>query len=177
MKFIDFFAGIGGFRRGMELAGHECVGFCEFDKFATASYTSMHLITEGQREFLNKMPLKHRQKEILKEEYRNGEWYANDIRRVYAGDIPKADCWCFGFPCQDISVAGKQLGFQGNRSSLFFRDIAISAIGKQIPKKPIRNSSGDLACLCGLIIQIKSKRKCLYFCHNCGQAIKWGDDD
>lgn len=105
----------------MEMAGHECVGFCEFDKFATASYTSMHLITEGQREFLNKMPLKQRQKEILKEEYRNGEWYANDIRRVYADDISKADCWCFGFPCQDISVAGKQLGFQGNRSSLFFR--------------------------------------------------------
>lgn len=121
MKFIDLFAGIGGFRRGMELAGHECVGFCEFDKFATASYTSMHLLTLAQRERLNKMPLKQRQKEILKEEYRNGEWYANDIRRVYAGDIPRADCWCFGFPCQDISVAGKQLGFQGNRSSLFFR--------------------------------------------------------
>lgn len=121
MKFIDFFAGIGGFRRGMELAGHECVGFCEFDKFATASYTSMHLITDDQRDVLNKIPLKQRQKEILKEEYRNGEWYANDIRRVYAGDIPKADCWCFGFPCQDISVAGKQLGFQGNRSILFFR--------------------------------------------------------
>lgn len=121
MKFIDLFAGIGGFRRGMELAGHECVGFCEFDKFATASYTSMHLLTLEQRERLNKMPLKQRQKEILKEEYRNGEWYANDIRRVYAGDIPRADCWCFGFPCQDISVAGKQLGFQGNRSSLFFR--------------------------------------------------------
>lgn len=121
MKFIDFFAGIGGFRRGMELAGHECVGFCEFDKFATASYTSMHLLTPEQRERLNEMPLKQRRKEILKEEYRNGEWYANDIRRVYAGDIPKADCWCFGFPCQDISVAGKQLGFQGNRSSLFFR--------------------------------------------------------
>lgn len=121
MKFIDLFAGIGGFRRGMELAGHECVEFCEFDKFATASYTSMHLLTLEQRERLNKMPLKQRQKEILKEEYRNGEWYANDIRRVYAGDIPRADCWCFGFPCQDISVAGKQLGFQGNRSSLFFR--------------------------------------------------------
>lgn len=121
MKFIDFFAGIGGFRRGMELAGHECIGFCEFDKFATASYISMHLLTPNQREFLDKMPLKQRQKEILKEEYRNGEWYANDIRRVYAGDIPKADCWCFGFPCQDISVAGKQAGFQGNRSSLFFR--------------------------------------------------------
>lgn len=121
MKFIDFFAGIGGFRRGMELAGHECVGFCEFDKFATASYISMHLLTEEQRKTLKDIPIKKRQKEILKEEYRNGEWYANDIRRVDAGDIPKADCWCFGFPCQDISVAGKQAGFQGNRSSLFFR--------------------------------------------------------
>lgn len=105
----------------MELAGHECVGFCEFDKFATASYISMHLLTDEQRKTLGDIPIKKRQKEILKEEYRNGEWYANDIRRVYARDIPKADCWCFGFPCQDISVAGKQAGFQGNRSSLFFR--------------------------------------------------------
>ena len=121
MRFIDFFAGIGGFRKGMELAGHKCVGFCEFDKFATASYISMHLLTQKQRESLGKVPLKKRQKEILKEEYRNGEWYANDIRRVYARDIPRADCWCFGFPCQDISVAGKQIGFKGNRSSLFFR--------------------------------------------------------
>lgn len=76
MKFIDFFAGIGGFRRGMELAGHECVGFCEFDKFATASYISMHLLTEEQRKTLEDIPIKKRQKEILKEEYRNGEWYA-----------------------------------------------------------------------------------------------------
>ena len=121
MKFIDWFAGIGGFRRGMELAGHECVGFCEFDKFSTASYISMHLLTDEQRKKLNELPQKKRQKEILKDEYRNGEWYANDVRRVCADDIPKADCWCFGFPCQDISVAGKQLGFQGNRSSLFFR--------------------------------------------------------
>lgn len=121
MKFIDWFAGIGGFRRGMELAGHECVGFCEFDKFATASYISMHLLANEQRRALQELPLKKRQKEILKDEYRNGEWYANDVRRVCADDIPKADCWCFGFPCQDISVAGKQLGFQGNRSSLFFR--------------------------------------------------------
>ena len=121
MEFIDWFAGIGGFRRGMEMAGHKCVGFCEWDKYATASYTSMHLITDEQREYLATLPLKERQKEILKEEYRNGEWYADDIRRVYAGDIPRADVWCFGFPCQDISIAGKQLGFTGNRSSLFFR--------------------------------------------------------
>ena len=129
MKFIDFFAGIGGFRRGMELAGHECVGFCEFDKFATASYISMHLLTDDQRKALEDIPIKKRQKEILKEEYRNGEWYANDIRRVYAGDIPKADCWCFGFPCfakgtyilaekgyipiEDISVGDKVLTHKG----------------------------------------------------------------
>lgn len=121
MKFIDFFAGIGGFRRGMEQAGHECVGFCEFDKYAVMSYTAMHLITDAQRDYLLTLTLKERQKEILKDEYRNGEWYANDIRTVHAADIPAADCWCFGFPCQDISVAGKQVGFYGNRSSLFFR--------------------------------------------------------
>lgn len=121
MKFIDFFSGIGGFRRGMELAGHECVGFCEFDKFAVASYTAMHLMTEQEREYISTLPKNKRVAEAGKEEYRHGEWYANDIRRIFAADIPKADCWCFGFPCQDISVAGKQLGINGERSSLFFR--------------------------------------------------------
>lgn len=125
MKFIDFFSGVGGFRRGMELAGHECVGFCEFDKFAVAGYTVMHLMTEQEREYISTLPKNKRVAEAGKEEYRHGEWYANDIRRIFAEDIPKADCWCFGFPCQDISVAGKQLGFNGTRSSLFFRVIRL----------------------------------------------------
>lgn len=125
MKFIDFFSGIGGFRRGMELAGHECVGFCEFDKFAVSSYTAMHLMTEQEREYISTLPKNKRVAEAGKAEYRHGEWYANDIRRIFAEDIPKADCWCFGFPCQDISVAGKQLGFNGARSSLFFRVIRL----------------------------------------------------
>ena len=132
MRFIDFFAGVGGFRRGMELAGHECVGFCEWDKFATASYTSMNLLSEKQRAYLSTLGLKKRQKEILKEGYRNGEWYANDIRRVDAGSLPEAECWCFGFPCQDISVAGKQAGFAGHRSSLFF---AVTKLIRDLPQE------------------------------------------
>ena len=119
MRFIDLFAGVGGFRKGMELAGHECVGFCEFDKYAVASYTAMHLATQEQLDYLQTLPLRDRQREILKEEYRHGEWYADDIRRVDAGSIPKAECWCFGAPCQDFSNAytGRR-GLDGDRSSL-----------------------------------------------------------
>ncbi|NBI63702.1 DNA cytosine methyltransferase [Clostridiales bacterium] len=95
MTFLDLFAGIGGFRLGMEMAGHECVGHCEMDRFAEKSYRAMH-------------------------EPKKGEWSGGDIRTVGAADLPRADAWCFGFPCQDISVAGKQRGFEGNRSGLFF---------------------------------------------------------
>lgn len=95
MKFIDLFAGIGGVRHGMSLAGHQCVGWVEWNKFARNSYEAMYPEAKEQ-------------------------WNENDIRTVKATDIPKADCWCFGFPCQDISVAGKGAGFAGKRSSLFF---------------------------------------------------------
>lgn len=47
MKFLDLFAGIGGFRLGMERAGHECVGYVEIDKFARKSYQAIH-DTEGE---------------------------------------------------------------------------------------------------------------------------------
>lgn len=116
----------------MESGGHKCVGFCEYDKFAVASYTSMHLIDQEQEEILMEMPQKQRQKEILKEDYRNGEWYADDIRRVDARSMPGADCWCFGFPCQDISIAGNCLGFAGKRSSLFF---AVTGLIRDIPEE------------------------------------------
>lgn len=113
MKFIDWFAGIGGFRRGMELAGHICVGFCEFDKYATASYISMHCITNTQRDFLGHLDLKTRQQEILKDEYLNNEWYRSDITKVKGIEIPKVDCWCFGAPCQSFSLSGKREGLNG----------------------------------------------------------------
>ncbi len=147
ITFIDFFAGLqfalrtgskgaaaggkaadavlGGFRRGMELAGHRCIGFCEADKFAIASYMSMHLMDTEERAYISALPERKRAAEAGKEEYRHGEWFAEDVRQVSAGDIPKADCWCLGFPCVDISVAGRQLGFRGNRSSLFFQIVRL----------------------------------------------------
>lgn len=118
MKFLDLFAGIGGFRLGLELAGHECAGFCEIDRFAAASYISMHLITDAQRNYLKQLKLRDRQKEILKKEYRNGEWYAKNITELNGRDIPASDCWTFGAPCQDFSIAGKRAGLDGKRSSL-----------------------------------------------------------
>lgn len=138
MTFIDFFAGIGGFRHGLEMAGHKCVGYCEWDKYASMSYRAMHTITDKQREYLKTLDLKERQNEIQKEEYLNGEWFSNDIRNATGGTIPGADIYCAGFPCQDISIAGKQLGFDGNRSSLFFQVVRIvkelSENGREKPK-------------------------------------------
>ena len=94
MKFLDLFAGIGGFRLGLEQAGHTCVGFVEIDKFARKSYEAI---------FDTK-----------------GEYTEHDINNINTKELPEADIWCFGFPCQDISVSGKQKGFEGSRSSLFF---------------------------------------------------------
>ena len=98
MKFIDMFAGIGGFRSGLEKAGHECVGYIEWDKYARKSYQAIYN-TEG-------------------------EFTANDIREVKGIELPEADIWTFGSPCQDISIAGKQKGIvKGGRSSMFFEVI------------------------------------------------------
>ncbi|WP_418369414.1 DNA cytosine methyltransferase [Veillonella parvula] len=95
MKFIDFFSGIGGFHSGLERAGMECVGWCEFDKFAQASYRAMYDTTNL--------------------------WFGNDVTKVRGWELPKADLWTFGFPCQDVSIAGKQKGIkQGTRSGLFY---------------------------------------------------------
>lgn len=95
MKFIDFFSGIGGFHSGLERAGMECVGWCEFDKFAQASYRAMYDT--------------------------DNLWFGDDVTKVKGKDLPKADLWTFGFPCQDISIAGKQKGIkEGTRSGLFY---------------------------------------------------------
>ncbi|WP_270997855.1 DNA cytosine methyltransferase [Listeria seeligeri] len=107
MNFLDLFAGIGGFRLGMERAGHKCVGYVEIDKYARKSYQAIH-DTEG-------------------------EWTAHDITKVTDDEWRElrgtVDVICGGFPCQSFSIAGKRRGFEDTRGTLFF-DIARAA--KQI---------------------------------------------
>lgn len=109
MTFLDLCSGIGGFRLGLESAGHKCIGYCEYDKFARASYEAMY-DTEG-------------------------EWKADDVTKLRPEDVPGADIWCFGFPCQDISVAGKQRGLVGKRSGIYYNIIDLIK-GKEEDDKP-----------------------------------------
>ena len=107
MKFLDLFAGIGGFRLGMESAGHECIGFCEIDKFARASYKAIH-DTEGEIEL-------------------------HDITRVTDDEvraIGAVDVICGGFPCQAFSIAGARRGFEDTRGTLFFEIARFASILK-----------------------------------------------
>ena len=105
MKFLDLFAGIGGFRLGMESAGHECIGFCEIDKFARESYKAIHN-TEGEIEL-------------------------HDITAVtdeFIRGIGSVDIICGGFPCQAFSIAGNRRGFEDTRGTLFFEIARFASI-------------------------------------------------
>ena len=105
MRFIDLFAGIGGFRMGMERAGHECVAFCEIDKFARSSYKAIH----------------DTKKEV---EMHDITTISDDFIRGI-GDI---DVICGGFPCQAFSIAGKRQGFEDTRGTLFFEIARFASI-------------------------------------------------
>ena len=103
-KFIDLFAGIGGFHIAMHRLGGECVFASEMDSDARKTYqhnfekTSPKLFSEGH--------------------------FNDDIRSVSPEDIPDFDVLCAGFPCQPFSQAGHKRGFKDNHSSergnLFF---------------------------------------------------------
>ena len=90
-RFIDLFAGIGGFRIGFENAGFQCVFSCEINKKCQEVYFSN----------FNEMPY-------------------SDIREVIPEKIPDFEVLLAGFPCQPFSISGRQLGFEDTRGTLFF---------------------------------------------------------
>lgn len=97
MTFIDLFSGIGGFRLGMEKAGHTCLGHVEIDKFANLSYQAIF----GGDDLIGT--------DITK--------ITDETWREYRGRV---DCLCGGFPCQSFSIAGQRRGFEDTRGTLFF---------------------------------------------------------
>lgn len=105
--FVDLFAGVGGFRLGMEAAGHKCVGFVEIDKYARISYTTIHQ-TEGEFEGHDITSI------------------SDDVIR----SIGRVDIITGGFPCQAFSIAGKRRGFEDTRGTLFFEIMRWAAILK-----------------------------------------------
>ena len=103
-KFIDLFAGIGGFHLAMHELGGECVFASEMDKHARTTY-------------------EHNFRKISPELFKN-DMFNDDIRKVSVSEIPDFDVLCAGFPCQPFSQAGYKRGFDDNHSSergnLFF---------------------------------------------------------
>jgi DNA (cytosine-5)-methyltransferase 1 len=97
LTFGSLFAGIGGFDLGFERAGFECRWQVEIDNYATK-------ILEKH------WPKVHRQR---------------DIRKCNASNLERVDCIIGGFPCQDISYAGRGAGLDGERSGLFFEAIRL----------------------------------------------------
>lgn len=96
VKYAELFAGVGGFRDGIEQAGNgfRCVYANELDKYASAVYRH---IWRGNRELIE-----------------------GDIRDQKTSDIPDIHFLTAGFPCQSFSLAGKRLGLSDTRGTLFF---------------------------------------------------------
>lgn len=94
MKVASFFSGIGGIDLGLENAGMEVVFQCEINTFARS---------------------------VLNKHWPNVK-LEGDINGVKSEDVPSAELWCGGFPCQDLSLAnqGKRQGLEGARSGLFY---------------------------------------------------------
>ena len=103
--FIDLFAGIGGFHTAFHNLGAECVFVSEWDEAARKTYKANY-------------------KKIAPKIFEDEEHlFVGDITKINAKDIPDFDILTGGFPCQPFSVAGKRLGFNETRGTLFF-DVA-----------------------------------------------------
>lgn len=101
MDFIDLFAGIGGFRLGLESVGFQCVFSSEIDKYARQTYKA----------------------NFKEEPY-------GDITKIASENIPAHDVLCAGFPCQPFSIAGKRLGVKDSRGNLFDEIVRIAKYHK-----------------------------------------------
>ena len=105
IKFLDMFAGIGGFRSRLEaIGGFECVGYCEIDKYAKQAYEAIYDT--------------------------GGELYFDDARKIVPEQLPDFDLLVGGFPCQFFSIAGARKGFDDIRGTLFFKIARIAAVKK-----------------------------------------------
>ena len=105
IRYFDMFAGIGGFRSGLEaIGGFECVGYCEIDKYAKQAYEAMYDT--------------------------GGELYFDDARKIVPEQLPDFDLLVGGFPCQSFSIAGARKGFDDTRGTLFFEIARIAAVKK-----------------------------------------------
>lgn len=105
IKFFDMFAGIGGFRSGLEaIGGFECVGYCEIDKYAKQAYEAIYDT--------------------------GGELYFDDARKIVPEQLPDFVLITGGFPCQSFSIAGARKGFDDTRGTLFFKIARIAAVKK-----------------------------------------------
>lgn len=99
LKFIDLFAGIGGFHIALNNIGGNCVFSCEIDKSARETYKKNHKIAE--------------------------DIFAEDITKIASDEVPDHDILCAGFPCQPFSQAGFKKGFEDIRGTLFFDIVRI----------------------------------------------------
>lgn len=104
MNFFEAFAGIGGFRIGLERVGFKCIGSCEIDKYASKLYRS-YFDTKG-------------------------EFYEEDIRNIKCDKLPDFELLVGGFPCQTFSKSGNQRGFNDERGLLFFELARIAKFKK-----------------------------------------------
>ena len=111
MKFIDLFAGIGGFRYGLQKVEIESESSSDHESGASQhGQRAFHCVWSNEWDkYANQIYTKH-----------FGECDSRDIRTVDTKDIPDHDLLCAGFPCQSFSIAGKRLGFEDTRGTMFF---------------------------------------------------------
>ena len=121
-KFIDLFAGIGGFHYAIDSIGGECVFASELDKNARITYEANFKDNSPQLFIRNKDG--------------NMPFFNMDINDVNLDDIPDFDILCGGFPCQAFSIAGLRKGFEDTRGTLFFNIANIVNYKIQTGHKP-----------------------------------------